>query len=63
MDSVAALSAAQIVVEAVPEDLGPEGRGSSPSWTASCPPDDILATNTSTLSITEIAAHTHAPTA
>ena len=55
-----ALEAAHIVIEAVPEDL--ELKCSLLSkLDRICPPEDLLATNTSTLSITEIATHTHRP--
>jgi len=60
VDSVAALAAAQIVVEAVPEDLGLKA-GIFAALDRACAPEDILATNTSTLSITEIATHTKRP--
>jgi 3-hydroxybutyryl-CoA dehydrogenase len=55
-----ALEAAQIVVEAVPEDL--ELKTSIfQELDRACPPEDILATNTSTLSVTEIGARTKRP--
>ncbi len=60
VDSFAALEAAQIVIEAVPDDLALK----SEIFTALdrvCPAEDILATNTSALSVTEIAAHTGRP--
>jgi 3-hydroxybutyryl-CoA dehydrogenase len=58
VESLEALEAAEIVIEAVPEDL--ELKASIfQELDRVCPPDDILATNTSTLSVTEIAARTH----
>ncbi len=55
---LAALEAADIVVECVPENL--ELKASIfQELDRVCPPEDILATNTSTLSVTEIAARTH----
>ena len=57
---LAALEASQIVVEAVPEDL--ELKTSIfQELDRACPPEDILATNTSALSVTEIAARTKRP--
>jgi 3-hydroxybutyryl-CoA dehydrogenase len=57
VDALPALEAADIVLEAVPEDL--ELKTSVfQALDAACPPEDILATNTSTLSVTEIAART-----
>ncbi len=55
-----ALEAAQIVIEAIPEDLELKVRVFQ-ELDAACPPEDILATNTSTLSVTEIAARTRRP--
>ncbi len=58
--ALASLEAAQIVLEAVPEDL--ELKISIfQELDRACPPEDILATNTSTLSVTEIAARTQRP--
>lgn len=60
VDRLVALEAAQIVVEAVPEDL--ELKTSIfQELDRACPPEDILATNTSTLSVTEIGARTKRP--
>ena len=56
----AALEAAQIVIEAVSEDL--ELKASIfQELDRVCPPEDILATNTSALSVTEIGARTRRP--
>lgn len=54
------LEAAQLVIEAVPEDLELKC-ALFRELDAICPPEDILATNTSTLSVTEIATHTRRP--
>jgi 3-hydroxybutyryl-CoA dehydrogenase len=60
VDALLALEAAEIVIEAVPEDL--ELKTSIfQELDRICPPEDILATNTSTLSVTEIAARTRRP--
>jgi 3-hydroxybutyryl-CoA dehydrogenase len=60
VEAVASLEAAQLVIEAVPEDL--ELKASIfQELDRACPPEDILATNTSTLSVTEIAARTRRP--
>ena len=60
VDALGALEAAQIVVEAVPEDLELK-TAVFQELDRVCPPEDILATNTSTLSVTEIAALTKRP--
>ena len=60
VDDLAALEAAQIVVEAVPEDLDTKA-GIFQELDRICPPEDILATNTSALSVTEIGARTKRP--
>lgn len=60
VEPMAALEAAQIVIEAVPEDLELK-TGIFQELDRLCPPEDILATNTSTLSVTEIAARTKRP--
>jgi 3-hydroxybutyryl-CoA dehydrogenase len=60
VEEMAALEAAQLVVEAVPEDLELKV-GIFQELDRLCPPGDILATNTSTLSVTEIAARTRRP--
>ena len=60
VDSLTALSAADIVVEAVSEDIRLKCALFG-ELDGICPPDDILATNTSTLSVTEIATHTRRP--
>ena len=57
VDHTSALEAANIVIECVPEDLGLKARIFQ-ELDAVCPPEDILATNTSSLSVTEIAART-----
>jgi 3-hydroxybutyryl-CoA dehydrogenase len=59
-DSLAALEAAQLVDEAVPEDLELKA-AIFQELDRACPPEDILASNTSTLSVTEIAARTRRP--
>lgn len=57
VESLAELEAANIVVESVPEEL--ELKASIfQELDRICPPEDILASNTSTLSVTEIAART-----
>jgi 3-hydroxybutyryl-CoA dehydrogenase len=57
---LAALEAAEIVIEAVPENLALKA-AIFEELDRVCPPEDILATNSSTLSVTEIATHTHRP--
>jgi 3-hydroxybutyryl-CoA dehydrogenase len=60
VDRVDALAAAELVIEAVPEDL--ELKASIfQELDRTCPPEDVLATNTSALSVTEIAARTKRP--
>jgi 3-hydroxybutyryl-CoA dehydrogenase len=60
VESLAHLQAAELVVEAVSEEL--ELKASVfQELDAVCPPEDILATNTSALSVTEIAARTRRP--
>jgi 3-hydroxybutyryl-CoA dehydrogenase len=54
------LHAAQLVVEAVPDDMETKTRLFA-ELDRVCPPEDVLATNTSTLSVTEIAARTLRP--
>jgi 3-hydroxybutyryl-CoA dehydrogenase len=54
------LAAAELVVESVPEDLELKSRIFQ-ELDRACPPEDILATNTSTLSVTEIAERTNRP--
>jgi 3-hydroxybutyryl-CoA dehydrogenase len=58
--SVADLAGAQIVLEAVHEDLELK-TAIFQQLDRACPPESILATNTSTLSVTEIAARTRRP--
>jgi 3-hydroxybutyryl-CoA dehydrogenase len=58
--STAELEAAQLVVEAVPDDMEVKA-GIFAELDRVCPPEDVLATNTSTLSVTEIAARTKRP--
>ena len=60
VEGLAPLEAAELVVEAVPEDLALKVRIFE-ELDRVCPPEDILATNTSTLSVTEVAAHTKRP--
>jgi 3-hydroxybutyryl-CoA dehydrogenase len=60
VQEMAELAAAELVVEAVPEDLALKS-AIFHELDAVCPPEDILATNTSTLSITEIAERTKRP--
>jgi 3-hydroxybutyryl-CoA dehydrogenase len=60
VESLAALEAAHIVVEAVSEDLELK-IAIFQELDRACPAEDILATNTSTLSVTEIAARTQRP--
>jgi len=60
VDGLPALEMADLVVEAVPEDLALKVRIFA-ELDRVCSPEDILATNTSTLSVTEIAARTKRP--
>jgi 3-hydroxybutyryl-CoA dehydrogenase len=60
VDDIAELEAAQIVIEAVYEDLDLKA-SIFQRLDQVCPPDDILATNSSSLSVTEIAARTKRP--
>ncbi|HUG52260.1 MAG TPA: 3-hydroxyacyl-CoA dehydrogenase NAD-binding domain-containing protein [Vicinamibacteria bacterium] len=60
VDSYAELEAAQFVIEAVPEDLELKA-AIFQELDRACPPEDILATNTSALSVSEIAARTGRP--
>lgn len=60
VDALSAMEAAQLVVEAVPEDIGLKAAVFQ-ELDRICPPEDILATNTSALSVTEIAARTSRP--
>jgi 3-hydroxybutyryl-CoA dehydrogenase len=60
VDDLAILEAAQIVIEAVPEDLDAKA-AIFQELDRICPPEDILATNTSALSVTEIGARTKRP--
>ena len=60
VDSLAALEAAQLVVEAVPDDLALKA-AIFQELDRVCPPEDILATNTSALSVSEIATRTGRP--
>ena len=60
VDAMAALEAASLVVECVSEDLALKV-SIFEELDRVCPPEDILATNTSTLSVTEIAARTRRP--
>ena len=54
------LEAAQFVIDAIPDDMEAKARLFR-DLDGVCPPEDVLATNTSTLSVTEIAAHTGRP--
>jgi 3-hydroxybutyryl-CoA dehydrogenase len=58
VDSLQALEAANIVIECVPEELELK-TAIFQELDRVCPPEDVLATNTSSLSVTEIAARTH----
>ncbi len=60
VESLATLEGAQLVIEAVSEDLDLKC-SIFRELDRVCPPEDILATNTSALSITEIATHTKRP--
>ena len=60
VDDLAALEASQLVIEAVPEDLELKTTIFQ-ELDRVCPPEDILASNTSALSVTEIAARTKRP--
>ena len=60
VDSFGALEAAQLVIEAVPDDLELK-TAIFQELDLVCPPEDILATNTSALSVSEIAARTKRP--
>ena len=60
VDSFGALEAAQLVVEAVPDDLELKA-AIFQELDLVCPAEDILATNTSALSVSEIAARTKRP--
>jgi 3-hydroxybutyryl-CoA dehydrogenase len=57
---IAGLEAAEIVVECVPEDLELKS-AIFQKLDAVCPAEDVLATNTSSLSVTEIATRTRRP--
>lgn len=57
---LSAVAEADFVIEAVPEDIAVKVRTFA-ALDATCPPDVVLATNTSALSITEIAAATGDP--
>lgn len=57
---LSAVAEADFVIEAVPEDIAVKVRTFA-DLDATCPPDVVLATNTSALSITEIAAATGDP--
>ena len=58
--SIEDLAKAEFVIEAVPEDLALK-QGLISKLDAICPPSTILATNTSTLSVSAIAAATQSP--
>jgi 3-hydroxybutyryl-CoA dehydrogenase len=60
VDAFGALEAAQLVVEAVPDDLELK-TAIFQELDLVCPPEDILATNTSALSVSQIAARTKRP--
>jgi 3-hydroxybutyryl-CoA dehydrogenase len=60
VDSFGALEAAQLVVEAVPDDLELK-IGIFQELDLVCPPEDILATNTAALSVSEIGSRTKRP--
>jgi len=59
-EALGALEAAQLVVEAVPDDLELKV-AIFRELDRVCPPEDVLATNTSALSVSEIAARTERP--
>jgi 3-hydroxybutyryl-CoA dehydrogenase len=58
--AVGELEAAQLVVESIPEDLDAK-TALFHELDRVCPPEDVLATNTAALSVTEIAARTNRP--
>jgi len=60
VDSFGALEASQLVIEAVPDDLELK-TAIFQELDLVCPAEDILATNTSALSVSEIAARTKRP--
>jgi len=60
VESMEALEASQIVIEAVPEDLALK-TAIFQELDRVCPPEDVLATNTSALSVSEIATRTQRP--
>jgi 3-hydroxybutyryl-CoA dehydrogenase len=60
VDALAGLEAAQFVIDAIPDDMAAKSKLFQ-ELDRVCPPEDVLATNTSTLSVTEIAAHTGRP--
>jgi 3-hydroxybutyryl-CoA dehydrogenase len=60
VDGLQPLERADLVIEAVPDELALKVRIFA-ELDRACPPATILATNTSTLSVTEIAAHTRRP--
>jgi 3-hydroxybutyryl-CoA dehydrogenase len=60
VDGLLPFEAADLVIEAVPDDLALKARIFAELDSVSAP-DDVLATNTSTLSVTEIAAYTRHP--
>ena len=60
VDGLQPLERADLVIEAVPDELALKVRIFA-ELDRACPPATILATNTSTLSVTEIAAHTKRP--
>ncbi len=60
VDTLDALEAAQLIIEAVPEDIELK-TAVFQELDRICPPEDVLATNTSALSVTEIAARTARP--
>jgi 3-hydroxybutyryl-CoA dehydrogenase len=60
LKGIAGLEEAQFVVEAVPDDMEVKSRLFQ-QLDKACPAEDVLATNTSTLSVTEIGARTTRP--
>ena len=60
VDGLPALEEADLVIEAVPDDFALKVQIFA-ELDRVCPPEDVLATNTSTLSVTEVAAHTKRP--
>jgi 3-hydroxybutyryl-CoA dehydrogenase len=60
VEALPELEAAHFVIDAIPDEMAAKAKLFS-ELDRACPPEDVLATNTSTLSVTEIAAHTGRP--